>query len=177
LLIIALLSIPFYTGNNLRNKAKSIVTSVYTEDVKGSTGTRIELWKGALLIFNESPLLGVGTGNFVPSINRLVQAKRLKEIPNVVHAHNIFLQALATRGILGFIILAMFFIALMKWGMSETKSHGGIGGYIIMFCTILTMVGGLTEDNLGTTKYFAAYFFTIGLIGPFGLIKEKFSVT
>jgi O-antigen ligase len=172
LLILALLSIPFYTENNLRNKAKSIVTSVYTEGIKGSTGTRIELWKGALLIFKESPLLGAGTGNFEPSIKRLVQAKILKETPTMVHAHNIFLQALATRGIVGFAILVAILTALTMWGINETKFSGGIGGYIIAFCTILTIVGGLTEDNLGTTKYLAAYCFTIGLFGSIGTIEN-----
>jgi hypothetical protein len=58
------------------------------------------------------------------------------------------------------------------WGINETKFSGGIGGYIIAFCTILTIVGGLTEDNLGTTKYLAAYCFTIGLFGSIGTIEN-----
>lgn len=173
--IIMTLSITFYFSTELRERAILIFTSIYHEDpaVSKSTTTRLELWKGALLIFKEHPLLGCGTGNFESSINRFVQAKILKETPTMVHAHNIFLQALSTQGMFGFMILALFFIALMKWGVNEIKLHGGIGGYIIIFCTILTMVGGLTENNLGTVKYFAAYFFNIGLIGPCGIMEQN----
>jgi O-antigen ligase len=176
LVSIIALSITFYFSINLRDKATSIITSIYTEDAKGSAGTRLELWKGALLIFKESPILGVGTGNFESSITRLVHEKKLKETPTLVHAHNIFLQALATRGIIGFATLATLFVALIKWGINEIRGHGGMGGYIIIFTTILTIVGGLTEDNLGTTKYLAAYCFTAGLLGSSGLAKEYFKI-
>jgi O-antigen ligase len=177
--IIVMLSITFYYSAELRGRATLIVTSVYHEDptINASTATRFELWKGALMIFKEHPLVGSGAGNFESSIKRLNQGNKLKETVTMVHAHNIFLQALATRGIIGFVILVMFLVALMTWGMNEIKSHEETGGYVIIFCTLLMIVGGLTEDNLGTTKYFAAYFFTIGLIGPSGLIKENFSVT
>ncbi len=171
--IIAVLSITFYFRVDLRERAKSIITSIYTEDVNSSTGTRTELWKGALLIFKGSPLLGAGTGNFESNIKRLIQERKLKQPLTMVHAHNIFLQALATRGIIGFAILAAIFTALIKWGASEIQSPWRIGGYIIIFSTILTMVGGLTEDNLGTTKYLAAYCFTIGLLAPLGFMKNS----
>ena len=171
---IAVLAIPFYYGSSLSERAKSIVTSVYAENETGSTGIRLELWKGALLIFKEHPLLGAGSGNFESNIKKLVQEKKLKATPIIVHAHNIYLQALATRGIVGFTILAASLTALITWGFKEMKSHGGIGGYVIIFCTILTMAGGLTENNLGTTKYLAAYCFTMGLLGPLtGSIKEN----
>ncbi len=173
--IIAVSSVIFYFRIDLREKTKSIITSVYTEDENGSTGTRIELWKGALLIFKESPLLGAGAGNFELNIKRLIQEKKLKQMPIMVHAHNIFLQALATRGMIGFTVLITIFISLIKWGMSEIAA-GRIGGYIIIFATILTIVGGLTEDNLGTTKYLAAYCFTVGFLGSSELAKEYFKI-
>jgi O-antigen ligase len=163
----------FSFNNTLRQRAISIVTSVYTEDEKGGTGARIELWKGALLIFHEHPLFGAGTGNFESNIIRLVQEKKLKETPTMVHAHNIYLQALATKGIIGFVILIVLLSVLLHWGMKETQNYGGMGGYIIIFSTVLTMAGGLTEDNIGTTKYLVAYCFTMGLLGPSGLMKEN----
>ncbi len=118
----------FYISSNLRHRATSIITSAFTEDITGNTVTRIELWKGALLIFKESPLIGVGTGNFEKNIIRLVDEKKLKLPPTLVHAHNIYFQALATRGAVGVIISLCFFIALIKWGVERIKLNGGTGG-------------------------------------------------
>jgi len=169
---IVVLSVTFYLDIHLKEKAVSIITSFYTEDENGSTGARIELWKGSLLIFKESPILGVGTENFESNIAKLVHEKKLKETPTEVHAHNIFFQALATRGTVGFIATVGFFIALIKWGMEEIRDHARFGGYIIMLSTLLTVISGLTENNIEFTKFLAAYCFTIGLIGPLGSLKE-----
>jgi O-antigen ligase len=84
----------------------------------------------------------------------------------MVHAHNIFLQALATRGAVGFIATLGLFIALIQWGLEETRNHGGAGGYIIILSTAFTIMSGLTENNIEFTKFLAAYCFTIGLFGP-----------
>jgi len=158
----------FIFNSTLRQRATSIVTSFYTENEKGSTGNRLELWKGSLMIFKERPLLGTGTGNFESSIKRLITEKKLKEMPYTMHAHNIFFQALATRGLIGFVITIGFFATLVKWGIKEIREHGGIGGYAILFCSVLTIVGGLTENNIENGKFLAALCLTIGLIGPYG---------
>jgi O-antigen ligase len=170
---VVVLSITFYLNIYLKEKATSIATSLYTENEKGSTGARVELWKGALLIFKESPLFGVGTGNFESSITRLVHEKKLKKTPTLVHAHNIFLQALATRGAVGFITTLGLFIALIQWGLEETRKHGGVGGYIIILSTAFTIISGLTENSIEFTKFLAAFCFTAGLFGPLGAMKNS----
>jgi O-antigen ligase len=159
------------SSSALRERASSIVTSFYTEDVKGSTGTRVELWKGSLLVFKQHPLLGVGTGNYQSSIEDLVREKKIMEPSVAMHAHNIYFQALATRGIIGFVLTAGFLVALIKWGMREIDDYRQIGGYIVILSGILTIIGGLTENNMEHAKYLAAFCFTIGLIGPYGTSK------
>jgi O-antigen ligase len=166
--ILTAMTLIFFFNNTLRQRAASIVTSFYTENEKGSTGNRLELWKGSLMIFKERPLLGTGIGNFESNIKRLISEKKLKEIPYTMHAHNIFLQAMVTRGIIGFVITIGFFATLIKWGMKEIREHGGIGGYTIILCSVLTIVGGLTENNIENGKFLAALCLTIGLIGPHG---------
>ena len=162
----------FIFNNTLRQRATSIVTSFYTENEKGSTGNRLELWKGSLMIFRERPILGTGTGNFESNIKRLIVEKKLKEMPYTMHAHNIFFHALATRGIIGFVITIGLFAALVKWGMQEIREHGRIGGYTIIFCSVLTIVGGLTENNIENSQFLAALCLTIGLIGPYGAYQS-----
>jgi O-antigen ligase len=175
-LIFALLLIATFipllsVSGTLRQRTVSIVTSFYTEDEKGSTGNRLELMKGALLIFEEHPLLGTGYGDFQSDIKEFVSKKKLKDIPATVHAHNIFFQALAARGIIGFVILIALFTSLVLWGKKQIKDHRVIGGYIIILSALLTIVGGLTENNIEIHRFLAVCGFTIGLIGPYGLEK------
>jgi O-antigen ligase len=165
----------FIASNNiLKQRALSIATSIYTEDENGSTSIRIALWKGGLLIFKASPLLGTGLGDFERDIEKLVIEKKLKS-PVISHAHNIYLQVLATRGIIGLAILLSLFTCLIRWGMNRIRDQRGIGGHIIILTTILIMVGGLTDNHIELPRFLAAYCFTIGLIGPSCLIKETFS--
>ena len=64
------------------------------------------------------------------------------------------------------------FVALIKWGIREIN-YQRIGGYIIVLSGILTIVGGLTENNTEHAKYLAAFCFTVGLIGPYGEGKAQ----
>jgi O-antigen ligase len=168
-----LIVLPF--SNSLRQRATSILSAIHGKDIEGSLSieTRIELWKGALLIFRESPILGSGIWDFETDIDKLVKEKKLNNVATAVHAHNIFFQALATRGLMGLIFTIGLLSALMIWGMKEIQCEGGIGGYIIILCTVLTIIGGFTEDNIETTKYLAIYGITIGLIGPYGVKSSK----
>ena len=89
-----------------------------------------------------------------------------------MHAHNIYMHALATRGLIGFALTVGLFVVLITWGMRSIRDGGGIGGYIIILSTVLAIVGGLTEINLDINKFLAAYCLTIGLLGPYGSIKD-----
>ena len=50
-LLIVLFGLFFATNSVLKQRASSIVTSIYTENETGSTGNRLELWKGSLYHF------------------------------------------------------------------------------------------------------------------------------
>lgn len=171
--IILILSVTFSLSGTLRLRASSIVTSVYSETEIGSTGNRIELWKGALMIFKKYPLLGTGVGSFETSLNKLISEGKIKEIPVKGHAHNIFLQTLSTQGIIGLGILLTLFVVLLQWGVKEIKGYGSIGGYIIILSTLLTIIGGLTENNIEISKFFAAYCLTLGLLGGYRFHEDK----
>ncbi len=166
-IIISSLIVFFFVNGKLRDRAISIVTSAYTENELGSTGTRIELWKGAVLIARESPFFGTGLSDFQIDIDRLIQNGKLKKVLVTGHAHSIFFQTLATQGLVGLAILLSLGWALLRWGMREIRTGGTLGGSTIIFCTLLLFISGLTEYNIGTNVTVAAYCFTLGLIGPY----------
>lgn len=162
----------FSLSGELRQRATSIITSIYSEDYRGSTGNRLELWKGALMIYEKAPVFGTGVGGWDAAINRLIAEGRIKPVPVRCEAHNMFLQTLSTQGTVGFIILMAFIFILIRWGKREIMDHGGIGGYIIIWSTLLVIIGGLTENCIGLSKYLAAYCLTLGLMGGY-LSKQE----
>ncbi len=102
-------------SSSLRQRAISIVTSIYTDDVMAGSGNRLELWKGSLLFFKRYPFPGVGTWNHQSVIEEFIRDKKVKTMPRM-HAHSIYLQALATRGITGFAVTIGLFTTLVAWG-------------------------------------------------------------
>jgi O-antigen ligase len=175
--ITLILSSLFMIDSQLKERAISIITSVYTENSgKSSTGTRFELWKGSILIAKSNPLFGVGTGNFERKIDTLVHEKKINEPLVGMHAHNIYFQALATRGVVGLMITLAMFTGMIIWGAEETRKSGNIGGHIIILSTVFTIISGLTENNIEFTKFLAAYCFTVGLFGPLGVMENSENV-
>lgn len=162
------MSVIFATNGELRQRGASIVTSIYTEDETGSTGNRIELWKGSALIFEEAPLFGTGIWDFDADIKRLISEMKLKNMTFTCHAHNLFFHTLATRGAVGLTTTVALLASLLLWAMRLVRSPYGTGGYIIMLSTIIIIVGGLTEVSLAENSLYSfAYWFSIGLIGPY----------
>jgi O-antigen ligase len=73
---------------------------------------------------------------------------------------------LATRGITGLALTVLLLASVLRWGIRETRHRKDPGGYVIIFCAVLTIVGSFTEVTLELSKYLAVSCYTIGLFGP-----------
>ena len=94
-----------------------------------TTVIRLFIWEKAWYLFSQSPLFGIGYGRFndVCNIYRgLFDIGRLRGYPGIVsfymkqsfyfnsgHAHNSYLQFLTETGVVGFILLMLFWILCM----------------------------------------------------------------
>jgi hypothetical protein len=176
LILLALFSLVMATlftfSTNIAHRAATIATSAYTENSVESTGNRLELWKASLLMFKQSPLIGIGAGDFQPTVKKFIAEKKMKEVAATNTAHSIYFQVLATRGVIGLGILLIFFTSLVLWGRKEMKNGNKIGGQIILMSALLAILGGLTENHLEVHRYLATFGFTIGLLGPYG-VQER----
>jgi hypothetical protein len=78
---------------------------------------RTEVWKTALRVFTDNPLLGYGNGNFYLAFRRYENWDMIDAVKNAnyvqAHAHNDILHVLATMGIVGFIAYALLGAALI----------------------------------------------------------------
>ena len=80
----------------------------------GGTVIRFEMWRSAWIVFEDSPILGIGRGNYPEVMRQYVEAGK---VPAAVsyhgHAHNAYVGVLLSRGITGFVIfLGMLFYPL-----------------------------------------------------------------
>ena len=85
-----------------------------TEDVWG--GARLLLWRDSLRMAFHHPLLGFGPETFATEFPRYESADLARSYPDFYHEspHNIFLDALTTRGAAGFLLL-LGFCGLAVW--------------------------------------------------------------
>lgn len=118
-----------------------------------SVGQRFEMWRAAWSMFVQDPIFGGGTGD---SFNRFLRSgiEAGHYHPNVgvqTQVHNVFLQALASRGLVGLAGLMVFWLALtwVYWKATrrdddECRSLGIAGlGLILVYA-----VSGLTDSAM-----------------------------
>jgi len=152
----------------------------YKGDIElSSVGIRLELWKGAVMLIREHPLVGM---DFDACRARLAEygregrfdAKAL-ELP---HLHNDALQVLATGGALGFVIWAATLVAplrffLRRLGRDKECSPQfavALGGALV----VLGYVGfGLTEVIFWSMKGSVFYALMVFLLMGFCLNAEE----
>jgi len=98
------------------SRFRELVTDVqrYSEQDKDtSTGIRMQLWTAAWMMFQESPMVGVGVANFR---NKLAEFRDKGIVTPVVadefgEPHNDFIGAMAGYGVLGLLsIVALYFV-------------------------------------------------------------------
>ncbi|ASK78052.1 hypothetical protein CF386_02820 [Paraphotobacterium marinum] len=106
-----------YSNQTVKSQIKRTISSIANSQTETkhnfSTYERIQLWKSAIYSFSGAPLLGYGEKG--QSKIRIEQNR--EKIVNidkdfiVGHAHNQYLQALQTRGLIGLLSLLMFFLS------------------------------------------------------------------
>jgi O-antigen ligase len=141
------------------------VDSFATQEADRNVATRLVLWDMSWRMFLDHPVAGVGMGDYSIEAERRLAERHVR---TTVDSHNIFLQILATRGLLGFIPFVAYFAVLIVslWkrmrrapggSMSRHYAAGALGA------TAAVLVGALTENNIDDAEVFAAFMFLVGV--------------
>lgn len=106
-------------------------------DLASGNSIRFYLWHEAWLMFLQSPLLGVGFGQFAWNHFQLLALFRQPEVNGLYnHAHNIVMQLLAETGLVG---ITIFFVALAAWLLGLRRRVFDIQTWWIL--ALLSIVG------------------------------------
>jgi len=135
------------------SRITGLVTDIHQYNqgnVDTSSGARLELWKAALNIFSENPLMGVGRNNFHAKLGELIDHNEIVSSVRIFeHAHNEILNELATGGVPGATLLLFlyiaplaFFIKILRCSHYDNAQPYALAGLLMVLSFIIF---GLTE--------------------------------
>jgi O-antigen ligase len=142
-------------------EASSEVEQYYeTGKAYTSVGARLEMWHGALIMFSEQPVHGVGYGKFNAGLRSLIARGKIDPaLANFRHAHNELLHMLATAGLIGAAVLLFLYAAPLAFFIRVARRNDAAKPYAL--AGILLVVSfidfGLTQvlfsHHLGNAFY------------------------
>jgi len=131
-------------GAQLSFAPYSLYPGEYTSSYAlGPVGARLELWAAAWVLFKSHPWLGAGTGDFMESVYPFVASGLVA--PHIAvydHAHNDYLNIMASEGLLGLIAFMLIILYPMKIYMNALLHSRQTAVRSTALCGLL-MVSGI----------------------------------
>jgi O-antigen ligase len=127
-----------------------------------SNDERVGSWRAAIKAFEERPVFGFGLLNFEPHSSELKVKYNLNNAYFKGHAHNIFLEFLATTGAVGFLL----FISWLIFWFYEMYKRSDLVGAVMLPVIISFAVSGLTQSTfvLADNTFFITVFYLLSQI-------------
>ena len=134
------------------------ISSFSAGNTETSLGMRFLMWKAAIMMFLSNPLVGVGTGGYVPTMASYVASGQFPEfLLQFNQPHNMYLFALATNGLLGLASLLYLFYRILIFSLPVIRR--GQGDRLFAFLAAATavhyLIAGLTDSffNIQILRY------------------------
>ncbi|WP_158074983.1 O-antigen ligase family protein [Salinivibrio sp. PR919] len=134
--------------------------------IKTSSGTRVELWRTAWLLWTDNPLTGTGYDRFTEKKQDLVDQRIVDPVVMLFsRAHNQLLEELQIKGIIGG--LALVFLLLAPWVATkkiQCKPHSDQGfACVVLRCHIVLIAGYMLTQHY-INHHSGILFFTLGVV-------------
>jgi O-antigen ligase len=148
-----------------QDSGRNVSPTLLLKKIDVHAGTRLVLWDIAWELFKQNPLLGVGMGDYSEEADALVGERT---VTTTTDTHNVYLQVLATRGIVGFLPFVFFWWVVLR-SLFRTRRRAPKGSlewhYAVgaIGATVAVLFGALTENNVDDEEVFIAYMFIVGL--------------
>jgi O-antigen ligase len=164
--VLALGVMLFYTHEYRNDQGRTLAVDTFaTQQADRNVATRLVLWDMSWHMFLDHPLLGVGMGDYSIEAERRLAARHVR---TTVDSHNIYLQLLATRGLVGFIPFAGYCVVLVLslWKLFRSAAPESMARYYAigaLAATVAVLAGALTENNIDDAEVFTAFMFLVGM--------------
>src|SRR6187551_3525277 len=164
--VLAIAVMFLYTHHYRNDQGRTLAVDTFaTEQADRNVATRLVLWDISWKMFLDHPLLGVGMGDYSREAEKRLAERHVR---TTVDSHNIYLQILATRGLVGFIPFVAYWVVLVMtlWKLARRAVKGSLARHYAigaLGATAAVLVGALTENNIDDAEVFAAFMFLDGL--------------
>ncbi len=153
---------PFFKNKVI--EAESNIQSYESDDSRTSLGYRMEMWKASGKMFLHNPVLGVGLGGWNKTLNQMAARKEAPDyILHYNQTHNIYLDVLSTRGLLGFITFAIIIAYPLYFAWKNSGRENELYRTLLAFATIAFLVSGMTDTLVYIRGVYIAYILFVGL--------------
>lgn len=135
-----------------------------------SLGIRLQLWKVALLLFQENPVFGVGSGGFAPMMTTLSQSGLITQLAahdGAGEVHNYILASMARLGIFGLLSALAIYLVPLALFLKTAKSNRPVTKKASMMgiCLVLGfLVFGLSVETFNLKMVAAFYGLTLAVL-------------
>jgi len=154
-------------GGHFQAKFHEAVTDVkqYREGISNtSLGGRFEMWAASGRMFTEHPLLGVGAGDWVDEFQKIArESKASAFLMQFNQPHNIYLEALSTRGLIGLASLLLFVLYPVVHVWKSRRRETAVFRNLVLMTVLAMLVSGLTDTLTNVRFVFMAYCALIGI--------------
>ncbi len=133
-----------------------------SEKKPSSIGSRLLMWKASLKMFRSRPLLGVGTGDYLRTIEEYRELRLLpRHLLDYNQPHNMYLFTLATNGIVGLSALLFIFFRSLRSTVPVVRSSGNgkLLASLAMATAVHFMIAGFMDSffNIQILRYSFAF--------------------
>jgi O-antigen ligase len=134
------------------------ISSYFAGKTETSLGMRFLMWKAAIMMFLSNPLVGVGTGGYVPTMASYVASGKFPEfLMQFNQPHNMYLFALATNGLLGLAALLYLFYRILACTLPVIRGgqEGGLFAFLAAATAVHYLIAGFTDSffNIQILRY------------------------
>jgi len=121
---------------------------------------RLEIWRTAILIFKDAPVVGIGRGNYEHVADEYVAKGLVHPMgAKAGHAHNAYLDVLASRGIIGFVV----FMAMLLYPLYYFYSTRRLSPFSAML-GLTHIIGFMTFSMTDASTFIKGNFVSIFLL-------------
>lgn len=126
----------------------------YLNVFQASNKVRLSQFQSALYAMKENPILGIGANQLSYNVPQIKEKYDLYRKDYTGHAHNIFLEHGASFGVMGIILLLVFFI----FWFFEMLSLGDAFGWAMASYILAFLVAGQVENLFDNTNSHLMFF-------------------
>jgi O-antigen ligase len=156
LIVIPTIFFTSYQLSDLFNKRVNLAVieaMTYTDKVSSSFGNRINFSLNSLQVFKQSPIIGVGTGDF-PREYRKINEVNSPNLPNVTNPHNMYTLVLAQLGFIGLVsMLSIFYYQIKLSFNSSNKFIRDVGVTLPLMFLVLMLSDSYLLGHYTTLMY------------------------